>query len=632
MNWLPKAESFKEHLAAANRIETARSRLEALSVLANAQLSFLETIQLDAALRKAPAAPDAGFEDVRLAILTASTVDHLLPPTRVAGLRRNLRIEGYAGGYGQYRQDLLNPASGLHAFKPNVVLFSLIAKDFIGAVSVSASADEAGRAIGRTVADIRDMWRRAREAFGGLVIQQSFMDVEPQLFGGLDAAVPGASSRLVAQLNAALAEAAYADSVLWLDVARAAARDGLDTWFDVVRWLQAKMEIAPQAASVYGDMVARLIAAARGHSKKCLVLDLDNTLWGGVIGDDGVEGIALGQGSAAGEAHLALQRYAKALKERGVILAVCSKNDIGIAEAAFRDHPEMLLKRGDIAAFVANWDDKVTNLRAIARQLNIGLDSLVFVDDNPMERGHVRSELPMVAVPEMPNDPAHYVRVLADAGYFEATSFTKEDRERADQYAANAEREGLMNAVGGLDAYLEQLAMTVEFGGVTPVNLARVTQLINKTNQFNTTTLRMTEPEVEALASDPKAVVLQFRLVDKFGDNGLVSVLLAGAGEPGQLNLANWVMSCRVFGRQLEEEAMNILVEAARVRSVRTLKAAYLPTAKNGVVRDLFERLGFTRVDADAGAAGEGASQWLLSVADYVARPTRIARKEPAHA
>ena len=520
----------------------------------------------------------------------------------------------------------------MHAFKPNVVLFSLIAKDFIGAVSVSASADEAGRAIGRTVADIRDMWRRAREAFGGLVIQQSFMDVEPQLFGGLDAAVPGASSRLVAQLNAALAEAAYADSVLWLDVARAAARDGLDTWFDVVRWLQAKMEIAPQAASVYGDMVARLIAAARGHSKKCLVLDLDNTLWGGVIGDDGVEGIALGQGSAAGEAHLALQRYAKALKERGVILAVCSKNDIGIAEAAFRDHPEMLLKRGDIAAFVANWDDKVTNLRAIARQLNIGLDSLVFVDDNPMERGHVRSELPMVAVPEMPNDPAHYVRVLADAGYFEATSFTKEDRERADQYAANAEREGLMNAVGGLDAYLEQLAMTVEFGGVTPVNLARVTQLINKTNQFNTTTLRMTEPEVEALASDPKAVVLQFRLVDKFGDNGLVSVLLAGAGEPGQLNLANWVMSCRVFGRQLEEEAMNILVEAARVRSVRTLKAAYLPTAKNGVVRDLFERLGFTRVDADAGAAGEGASQWSLSVADYVARPTRIARKEPAHA
>ena len=187
-----------------------------------------------------------------------------------------------------------------------------------------------------------------------------------------------------------------------------------------------------------------------------------------------------------------------------------------------------------------------------------------------------------------------------------------------------------MNAAGGLDAYLEQLAMTVEFGAVTPVNIARVTQLINKTNQFNTTTVRMTEPEVEALAADPKAVVLQFRLVDKFGDNGLVSVLLAGADAPGQLNLANWVMSCRVFGRQLEDEAMNILVEAARVRGVRTLKAAYLPTAKNGVVRDLFERLGFTRVDADAG--GEGASHWSLSVADYVARPTRIARKEPAHA
>jgi FkbH-like protein len=630
MKWLAPVESFKERLAAANKVEAPGPRLQALAGLANAQLSFLETIQLDAALRRAPAAADAGFEDVRLAILTASTVDHLLPPTRVAGLRRNLRIEGYAGGYGQYRQDLLNPTSGLHAFKPNVVLFSLIAKDFIGAVSLSASADEAGRVVAATVADIRDLWRRAREAFGGLVIQQSFMDVEPQLFGGLDASVPGASSRLVAQLNTALAEAAYADSVLWLDVTRAAARDGLDTWFDVARWLQAKMEIAPQAAPVYGDMVARLIAAARGKSRKCLVLDLDNTLWGGVIGDDGVEGIALGQGSAAGEAHLALQRYAKALKERGVILAVCSKNDIKIAEAAFRDHPEMLLKRGDIAVFLANWDDKVTNIRSIAQQLNIGLDSLVFVDDNPMERGHVRSELPMVAVPEMPKDPAHYVRVLADAGYFEATSFTKEDSERADQYAANAEREGLLNGAGGLDAYLEQLGMTVEFGGVTPLNLARVTQLINKTNQFNTTTVRMTEQDVQALAMDPKSVVLQFRLVDKFGDNGLVSVLLAGAGEPGQLDIANWVMSCRVFGRQLEDEAMNILVEAARVRGVRTLNAAYLPTAKNGVVRDLFERLGFTRT-ATARDAPEGASQWSLSIAEYGARPTRIARKEPAH-
>ena len=211
-------------------------------------------------------------------------------------------------------------------------------------------------------------------------------------------------------------------------------------------------------------MVARIVAAQRGLSRKCLVFDLDNTLWGGVIGDDGIEGIVLGEGSAAGEAHLALQRYAKQLKERGVILAVCSKNDPAIAEAAFRDHPEMILRRSDISAFVANWDDKAENLKAIAARLNIGLDSLVFVDDNPVERARIRQSLPMVAVPELPKDIAHYVRCIADAGYFEAVAFTSEDRQRTEQYVANAEREALFEVSESLDDFLRGLQMSVVFG------------------------------------------------------------------------------------------------------------------------------------------------------------------------
>src|SRR5262249_55868537 len=229
--------------------------------------------------------------------------------------------------------------------------------------------------------------------------------------------------------------------VLLLDVARASERDGLDAWFDVTRWLQGKLEIAPTASPAYGELLVRIIAAQRGLSKKCLVLDLDNTLWGGVIGDDGLEGIVLGEGSAAGEAFLALQRYAKQLHQRGVILAVCSKNNPAIAEAAFRDHPEMVLKRTDFASFVANWEDKASNLRRIAEELNIRLDSLVLVDDTPAERARVRESLPMVAVPEIPEDPARVVRCVADAGYFEAVSFTAEDRARNEQYAANASRE-----------------------------------------------------------------------------------------------------------------------------------------------------------------------------------------------
>jgi FkbH-like protein len=609
MNWLPPPEDFRGRLAAAAQDPAP---LAALAALGNTRLSFLETLQLDAALARAP----AGLEPARLALLASGTVDHLLPGLRVAGLRHGLRMTAHAGHYGQYRQELLDPG-GLNAFRPDAVVLSLAARDFLGAVPLDASPEAADAALAAALADLRALWARAREL--GVVIQQTFLDLEPPLFGGLDAAVPGAPARLVGRLNAAVIDAAAAEGVLLLDVARAAAHDGLDAWHDPVRWLQAKMEIAPGAGPRWGELVARLVAAARGKSRKCLVLDLDNTLWGGVIGDDGLAGIVLGQGSGVGEAHLGLQAYAKRLSERGVILAVCSKNDPEIAAAAFRDHPEMLLRRSDFAAFAANWDDKAANLRAIAQALNIGLDALVFVDDNPVERARVRAALPEVAVPELPADPAHYVRTIAEAGYFEAVAFTAEDRARAGQYAANLERESLAAGAGGIDEFLGALAMTVEFGPVNALNLARVTQLINKTNQFNTTTIRRTEAEVAALAADPRGLALQFRLLDRFGDNGIVSVmLLEPAGDA--LELVNWVMSCRVFGRQLEDEALNILADLARARGVTAIRAAFVPTPKNGVIADLLPRLGF-RPD------GAG---WTLALDAHAARPTRISRKEAA--
>jgi FkbH-like protein len=433
--------------------------------------------------------------------------------------------------------------------------------------------------------------------------------------------------RLVARLNERVADAAVQSRVLLVDVARASARDGIEAWFDVTRWLQGKIEIAPQAAPTYGELFSRVIAAQRGQSRKCLALDLDNTLWGGVIGDDGLEGIVLGEGSALGESYLALQRYVKLLKARGIILAVCSKNELSIAEAAFRDHPEMVLRRSDISAFVANWDDKVQNLRAIARQLNIGLDSLVFVDDNPVERALVRESLPMVAVPELPSDPAHYVHCIAEAGYFEAVGFTNEDRDRADQYAANAEREALRGASQGIEAFLSGLDMKLDFGPVAAVDLARVTQLINKTNQFNMTTRRYSAEEVAQFVDSPENLVLQFRLADRFGDNGLVSVMVMRpvVDDPATLEIDTWVMSCRVFGRQLEYEAMNIAAEFARDRGARKLRADYFPTEKNGIVSNLYETLGFRR-QCDS-ASERGGTRWLIEVDQYTPRQTFITRR-----
>ncbi len=282
----------------------------------------------------------------------------------------------------------------------------------------------------------------------------------------------------------------------------------------------------------------------------------------------------------------------------------------------------------DFAAFQANWDDKAQNLKAIATRLNIGVDSLVFVDDNPIERARIRQSLPMVSVPELPDDAAHYVRCLADAGYFEAVAFTADDRNRAEQYAANAEREALLGSAESMDDFLRGLDMTAVYGPFTAVDHARVVQLINKTNQFNTTTRRYAGEEVARIMEDPDSVTLQFRLLDRLGDNGLIStmILRPTPAEDDVLEIENWVMSCRVFGRELEFEAMNIAVEAARERGARALVAEYIPTPKNDVISKLYPSLGFTEVGRPAPA--NGATRWRLDLTDYVTRNTHIVGQE----
>ena len=626
--WLPPPAAFRDDLRAAASAATTPERLERLARLSQHRLAFLETLQLDRAFGSIGPEAIQGFTRRKLALLASATVDHLPPAIRVAGLRRRLLFDVHVDAFGQYRQTLLDRTSWLHRERPELVLLSLTAREVLAGMPVGATASEVAERLDRVVADLRALWQIAREALGATVLQQTFLNVAEPLFGGYDRQVPGAPSRVVADLNQRLAAVAAADQAVLVDVARASEQEGLDQWFDAGRWLQGKLEIAPQAATGYGELVARVVAALQGLSKKCLVLDLDNTLWGGVVGDDGVDGIVLGEGSSVGEAHLALQRYAKQLSERGVILAVCSKNDPDIAEAAFRTHPEMVLRRSDIAVFVANWDDKAANLTRIAAQLNIGLDSLVFVDDNPVERARIRESLPVVSVPELPTDVAQYVRCLASAGYFESVSFTRDDRQRREQYAENAAREEWQAASQSLDEFLDGLKMTVIAGPFERVDLARITQLIGKTNQFNLTTRRHSAQEVARFGDDPACVTLQFRLVDRFGDNGLVSamILRPDSQSPDALEIDTWIMSCRVFGRQLELEAMNLAVEAVRGRGIRVLWGDYLPTAKNGVVADVYARLGFTK--APEAAAGHPGVRWTIALNDYVPQPTHIRRSQ----
>ena len=363
--------------------------------------------------------------------------------------------------------------------------------------------------------------------------------------------------------------------------------------------------------------MARTIAAVRGLSRKCLVLDLDNTLWGGVIGDDGLGGIQLGQGSAIGEAFLAVQKMALELRSRGVVLAVCSKNEDHNARLPFREHPDMLLREHHIAVFQANWTDKAANLRAIASQLNIGVDSLVFLDDNPAERMQVRGELPLVAVPELPEDPALYPRTLAAAGYFETVGFSKEDRERADYYQANAQRAAALNASGDIGAYLASLDMVCTIGLVDEIARPRVAQLINKSNQFNLTTRRYSESELGAAIEGPSRHVVQVRLVDRFGDNGIISVLIADKkGKTWEID--TWLMSCRVLGRRVEEACLSHLVVAARQAGAGELVGKYVASPKNGMVADHYKKLGFLPLGTN-----NGLSLWRLALDEFRATRAR---------
>jgi len=630
LDWFPKVESWSadlKRLSAETEPPDSWSRLVAL---ANARLDFLQTRNLDSVLQKLHGdvpPPHLQTKPVRLAVLASSTVTQVLPGIRVAALRRGIWLKTYETDYGQYLQELLDKSSALHAFAPTAVLLVLDARHVLRGASPAFSAADAQGFLDRSVSEFERLWSLAREACSGPILQQTVLPVFPTLVGGNEHRLAGSRAHLTTQLNARLRQAADLHGVHLVAVDQWCMQTGIATWHSPVLWHRAKQEISPVAAPLYGELVARLLAAAQGRSYKALVLDLDNTLWGGVIGDDGMAGIALGAGSALGEAFVGFQSYVKDLANRGVILAVCSKNDQANALEPFKSHPEMVLREADIACFVANWEDKPGNIRRIAQQLNIGLDAIVFADDNPFERNLVRTELPMVAVPELSDDPASYDHTLARAGYFEAVSITADDLERGRQYQQNRLRDAERSESTDLAGYLAGLEMQLIVAPFNPVDLLRTVQLINKTNQFNLTTRRYDEAEVVAVMNDPRSAGMTLRLLDRYGDNGIIAIIILkpdvdGRLGPGAWLIDTWLMSCRVLGRGVEEETLNVVVAEARRLGASRLVGEYRPTAKNGMVKEHYAKLGF----APLSAAEDGSTASVLDLADYQERPTSIRR------
>jgi FkbH-like protein len=539
----------------------------------------------------------SNFLDKNIAILGGSTTAEIRDMLELFLLHGGIRPKFYESEYNRYYEDIMFPNKELEQFAPDIVYIHTSSVNIKRLPSVRESDSEVDMLLTAEIDRYRAIWDKINTAYSCPIIQNNFELPHYRGLGNLDSYDIHGRSRFIAELNLRFSEQARERQSLYLnDINYLSAWFGLERWHDRVFWYSYKYAMSYEAIPLLADSIASIIKAIYGKTRKCLALDLDNTLWGGVIGDDGLNGIRIGKETPEAEAYTEFQQYVKGLKERGIILAVCSKNDEVNAREGFT-HPDSVLSVEDFSAFRTNWEPKHENIRGIARSLNIGIDSLVFADDNPVEREIVRAHEPQVAVPELGNNVAKYIDILDKTGYFETVSLSSDDLMRSSFYAANADREDLQGRFENYDDFLRSLEMVAEIKPFMPVYLDRITQLTNKTNQFNVTTRRYTAAEIEGIAADIKGyITLYGRLVDKFGDNGLVSVMI-GAVQGSDLHIDLWLMSCRVIKRGMEAAMFDQLAMEAKGKGIRTIYGYYFPTPKNGMVRGLFEEMGFNKVE-----------------------------------
>jgi FkbH-like protein len=603
--WLPPIPAdFSKRLERADTLqelqELAKHRVD------ESQLNKLAR-KLKALLQQAtPAAPLA---TMRLGVISNANTQLIAPALIGTALRYGICLEVIEAEFNQVAQEAFSEQS---AFAGGTLDVSLLCLDHRGLPLVPSPGNKAAAnaCLDSCFSYISSVVSAIRKKTHADVILQNIAPQDERIAGSFETRLAGTMSWLITRLNTQIADAGLDDALI-LDIAGLAATVGLGDWHDPTAWNVAKLPFAPIFIPIYADYVCRILAAKIGKNRRCLILDLDNTLWGGVIGDDGLEGIVLGNGDPTGEAHLAIQRAALELRDRGIVLAVCSKNEDISARQPFQSHPEMLLKEDDIAVFQANWHDKASNIRAIAEALSLGLDSCVFLDDNPAERMQVRRELPEVAVPELPDDPAYFAKTLLAAGYFDAIKFSEEDRQRSAFYRDNARRAEISSQYSDLNGYLAALNMEITIAPFDATGRTRIAQLIAKSNQFNLTTKRYSQNEVQELQENPDYLTLQIRLKDALGDNGMISVVICKKNSD-VWEIDTWLMSCRVLGRRVEEAVLQHLVSAAGAAGAKQILGTFIATPRNMIVKDHYKKLGFT-------AAARGASQqtWILNIADY---------------
>ncbi len=543
-------------------------------------------------LKKALKQDYTALPTARVALVGDTATQLLATALRGTAVQRGFRLELFEAEYAQVERQFLDPASELRAFGADyIVLFQSTHKlaehhSLLPTEQQASLADERLAFIQAVCSD--EAFCRAK------IICLNYPEIEDGVFGSYANRVVSSLTYQVRRLNMALMELSRTQKNLFIcDLAALQNKFGRDWLFAPNVYMSTEMVVSIDALPYVAARVVDIISALRGQVKKCLILDLDNTLWGGVIGDDGLEGIQLGHGLGIGKAFSEFQQWVKKLRQRGIIICIASKNNEETAKQPFLHHPDMVLSLDDIAVFQANWETKVDNIRTIQRILNIGFDSMVFLDDNPFERAIVREHIEGITVPELPNDPALYLEYLYSLNLFETASYSVADKDRTRQYQVEAQRVQLARTFDSESDFLQSLGMVSAVSGFTTFNTPRVAQLTQRSNQFNLRTVRYTETEIAALAADTAVIDLAFTLEDRFGDNGLIAVIIMRPIDEQTLFVDTWLMSCRVLRRGVEDFVLNTMVARARAAGYHQIVGEYLPTPKNAMVAHHYESLGF---------------------------------------
>lgn len=550
----------------------------------------------------------------KIAVLAGSTTNELVEQLNNFLLYYGIDAEFYQSEYGQYWQDAVFGSDELDIFEPDIIFVHTSWRNIERFPEITDSKEDVDILLESEINRFEQMWNRLEDKFHCPIIQNNFDRPNYRLMGNRDIWDYRGRSNYISRLNQKFYKYAQEHADFYINDLEYISQDyGLSEWNNSLYWHMYKYAMCMDAIPYVAQSAANIIKSIYGRNKKALVLDLDNTLWGGIVGDDGVEGLKIGPEVPAGQVYAEFQDYCKKLKDIGVILAIDSKNDMENALAGL-NHPNGILKPDDFVSIKANWNPKDQNLREIAEELTLGVDSFVFVDDNPAERELISAQLHEAAVPKI-DRAENYIKVLDHSGYFESTVLSLEDLKKTEMYHVKAKAQKAITAFANYEEYLDSLQMTAVIFDFKPLYIQRIAQLTNKSNQFNLTTMRCSESDIEEMQKSPDYLCLCGKLTDKFADNGLVTVIVANI-EKNTLHIRLWLMSCRVLKRGLEDAMMNVLVEEAKKRNIDKIIGYYYPTAKNAMVKSFYETMGYTKFCED----DAGNTKWELKVEDYTPR------------